>query len=477
MLTLNFLDNQREISSLGNQIAFLKPEELCYIRIQSIANLSVFEKKYIAKAVKISSNVFLSIPIDEFNLIKSNLEIQSWGLKGYALRSGYEVNKYLKHERRGSEFSGDLDLIEKIRLFQMECPKEKDIILEMQLSEDLRILAPTIARLYQNGMKWIIINIEGAPDKMRVQNFRDIFEYLKMRSCNYLNVYFAFWNPQFREWDIKTQNTFSGLAEVHIDISNRCTHNCVFCGLYGPLAMEDMKKNGGGELHSDVKSFMKMEIDSEKCFKIIESLPWSVDLIQFGGAGDPLMHKDAVKFISASRSRGFKVGVLSNMEYLDENDVKDLHLLGGRNPYDLHFIANVSAGSAEMYIQTRPKQTEKIYKKIVSNLALFSRLREEANQNGVFFTIMCVVTTINCTELLDVAKLAVQLKAQRLWFKPMEIHAQFQSPLIPQEDIMKNMAKSLKEAVTYAQNENIDIAQLDYCEKIFSQYLEGAIHV
>src|SRR5690606_31758880 len=136
---------------------------------------------------------------------------------------------------------------------------------------------------------------------VRAAQFRDVFEYVKIRGCNYLNIYFPFWKEESREWNIKTQNTFSGLEYVHLDISNRCTHSCTFCGLYGPDAIEDAKRRSGGKLTKEITDLMKMEINSEKCFKIIESLPWSMRLIQFGGYGDPLMHENAVNFMKAAR--------------------------------------------------------------------------------------------------------------------------------------------------------------------------------
>lgn len=474
MLSLNLIDKSQMLNAPG--VKSLKPKELCYIRLESYHSMTAAQLMIIEEAVKHSTEVYLSLPIDELIVPEIRERIYTLGIKGVALRTGYEVKKFLKHERRGPEWSGDLDLIEKVTAIRRET-EGKEIVIEIEIQQDMRILAPTIARLYNLGTKWIVLNVEGAPDRMRVQNFREIFEYLRIRSCNYLNIYFPFWSDFFREWDMKTQNTFSGLFEVHIDLSNRCTHNCIFCGLYGPIAVEDMKEKGGGVLRDNVTEFMKMEIETEHCLKIIESLPWSVDLIQFGGAGDPLMHKDAVKFITAARSRGFRVGILSNMEYLEEEDLVELHQLGGRTTHDLHFIANVSAGTHEMYTKTRPRQNEKHFNKIVNNLDRLSTMREQSNNTGVFFTLMCVVTTVNCGSLLDVARLAHRIRADKLWFKPMELHAQFQQPLIPHGDIMKEFARSLKEAIDFAKEKNMKIEQLDYCERIIAQNLEGAVNV
>ncbi len=474
MQSLNLLERVDLEAVQG--LVYLKPTELCYVRVASLTKLTSIDSVVISEAVRYTSKTFVSFPIEEINNPEKILSLLKLGVNGLALRASYEDKKFLHHERRGSERSGDLDLIAKVERFRRDFPSFETVV-EFQLLPDMRILAPTIVRLYEDGMRWVVLNAEGEPDKLRISGFREIFEYLRIRGCSYLNVYFPFWNRQFREWDIKTQNTFSGLFEVHIDISNRCTHSCTFCGLYGPAALEDIKKDNGGKLSSQVNEFMKMEIDSEHCYQIIESLPWSVNIVQFGGAGDPLMHRDAVKFITAVRSRGFKVSVLSNMEYLEEEDLLELHRLGGRQD-DLHFIANVSAGTPEMYVKTRPRQTDKTFDKVSSVLDRLSTLRESsADGRGVFFTVMCVVTTINCQSLLDVAKLAVKLRAQKLWFKPMELHASFQAPLIPGgNEMMRDMARSLKEAADYALSHGLELEQQEYCEQIFERYL-GEIHV
>lgn len=455
----------------------LKPHELFYVRVKSLIDMPEEVFKLISKAVSFSSHVIVSIPGEEFSHNNLTDELFKIGIKGFSLRYSHNVNKWLKHQGLGQFFSGDRDIIETYKLYLSKVPSGKELAVEFQVGDDTRILGPTITGLYELGSKWIVLNVEGEPTRERCLQMRDVFEYLKIRNCSRLNVYFPFWNSYFQEWDTKTQNTFSGLEHVHIDISNRCTHSCVFCGLYGPDAIEETKRRSGGEMPEVLKNHMKMEINSEKCLKIIESLPWSVKQIQFGGFGDPLMHENAVEFISAARKRGFGVEMLSNMEYIDEADIHNLHKLGGKHTLDLHFIANISGGTAETYIKTRPKQTEKHYNKIVNNLKLFSKLRIENDNNGVHFTVMCVVNKFNCHNLLEVAELAHQIGATQIWFKPMEIHAESMRPILPAKDQMTKMAKSLAEAVKYSESKDLRIFQKDYCEQIINKYSSETINV
>lgn len=455
----------------------LKPRELFYLRLPSWNKLSKEVSDLISKATKHSSEVILSIPGEEYSDHERRDYFFSLGIKGFSLRLSHNPTKWLKHDGIGHFNSGDRDLVQLYRDYKSSLPEEKELMVEFQVGDDIRVLAPTIAGVYNEGARSVVLNVPGSPQSHKVSQMRDVFEYLKIRSCNYLNVYFPFWNSHFREWDIKTQNTFSGLQFVHIDISNRCTHSCVFCGLYSPDSIEEQKKKAGGSLPEAISSHMKKEIDADKCLGIIRSLPWSVDSIQFGGFGDPLMHEDSVRFIAAARERGFRVEVLSNMEYLDDEDIELLHKLGGATLMDLHFFANISGGNSEIYLKTRPKQTDKAFAKIVKNLKKFSELRKNNNGDGVTFTVMCVVNTVNCQYLLEVAQLAHEVQASRIWFKPMELHSSSLAPYAPAKTQMKSFAKSLKSAVKFADEKKIEVFQRDYCEALINQYSGDTVDV
>lgn len=478
MQSLDLVNNTHGPHPHYNGVQLLKPSELFYVRIKSLKDMTEEEISVVLKGIKISSEVIVSIPVEEFETEAVNRDkFLNLGLRGFALRVTHNVPKWLKQVGQGSNHSGDRDIIEQMVRFKHIIPAEKIIVPEFQVGMDVRVLGGTIAGLYEHGYRFMVVNPEGEPTRERSAQFRDVFDFLKMRNCNHLNVYFPFWKVNYGEWDIRTQNTFAGLELVHIDISNRCTHSCVFCGLYGPDAIEDIKKKGGGKIPEQINKFMKMEIDSDKAFKIIESLPWSVRQVQFGGFGDPLMHENAVNFIANVRKRGFAAEVLSNMEYLDQDDIERLHKLGGTRDTDLHFIANISAGDAELYVKTRPKQTGLNFQKIVNNLTTFTELRKANNNSGVFFTIMCVVNKVNCHDLVGVAELAVKTGASKIWFKPMEIHGEVHELYKPSADLMKGMAKQLVEAIKIADENKIYLFQRDYCEEIIKRYSGDTVNV
>lgn len=247
-----------------NFINDLQSEELFYIRIESLESQSVLILDYIKKASCRSSQVFVSIPGKDYKNHLLRDQFFQAGIKGFALRFTHQVDKWEGRHGIGQYSAGDRDIIDLYAQYKNETPTNKQLVVEFQVGEDLRVLGPTITGVYEKGVPWIVLNVEGKPNSERCFQLRDVFEYLKIRSCNRLNVYFPFWSSHYEEWGIKTQNTFSGLEYVHIDISNRCTHSCVFCGLYGPDALEEMKMNGGGKISESISNHMKMEINPDK---------------------------------------------------------------------------------------------------------------------------------------------------------------------------------------------------------------------
>jgi hypothetical protein len=90
---------------------------------------------------------------------------------------------------------------------------------------------------------------------------------------------------------------------------------------------------------------------------------------------------------------------------------------------------------------------------------------------------MCVVNKLNCLHLKEVSELAHKLGAQRVWFKPMEIHGDIHHLYIPKKEMLKAMANSLKEAINYAMEKDIIVFQKEYCDQIINKYSGDLIDV
>lgn len=64
MQSLNLVNHKGDIY---NEIELLKPKELIYIRIDSIVNPDEAQLMLVKKAARISNQVYVSIPCDEYS--------------------------------------------------------------------------------------------------------------------------------------------------------------------------------------------------------------------------------------------------------------------------------------------------------------------------------------------------------------------------------------------------------------------------
>ncbi len=371
-----------------------------------------------------------------------------------------------KQFSRGSGISGNdsnLELIQKFENLVQFTPKNISLIPELDFTDNEIQVGPTIYSLFQKfNLPFLFISISGPPEAEKVKKLRNIFDYLKLRGLKN-KIYFTFSNEYRSEWEIKTFNTFSGMQLVHIDLSNKCTHSCVFCGVWGPEFIEKTKKESGGKMSSASLEFMNRQLPIEVANRVLSELPETVTGVQFGGVGDPLTHSNWLEIIQNFRHKGIQVEILTNLDCENQNDLKNLHLLS--NPAkSIQLLVNLSAGNRKTYSIIRPRQSEQVFDKIFKNIEFLNELKN-SDGYGVSFTFIHVINKLNYLEMEEMVLLGKKFNA-RVWLKPLEIHSETHNhyAITPNEKIaFKN---SLQAAVDLAKKINVDLIHDD-------QYFKG----
>lgn len=165
------------------------------------------------------------------------------------------------------------------------------IFCEIQLgNEHLQELYPTLVYLHDKNLKWTLLNPGELHFVGSCKIISDAFMQLRIRNRKSMNIYFSESHPHAKFWNVRTNNLFRGPRIVDIDVANTCTHNCVFCGLYSDKTLQRHRMNADNKLPRSLTQLMAAKIDREDCFKIIASLPDTVEQVQFGGLGDPFTH-------------------------------------------------------------------------------------------------------------------------------------------------------------------------------------------
>ncbi|MCO4792545.1 MAG: SPASM domain-containing protein [Bacteriovoracaceae bacterium] len=267
------------------------------------------------------------------------------------------------------------------------------------------------------------------------------------------------------QWDAKVLNPSRGPLQVDIDLSNGCTHNCQFCGLYADSVIHRQKSQNKGQLPPEVIAIQKAKIPKEEALEMIDNLPPSIERITFGGAGDPYTHGHIHEIISHVRNKGISVKTFTNFAYISKKDIEELHHLSSDDKESLAFIINLSGATAETYIKTRPNQTKESFEKITSLIRYASDLIKRDGK-GFYMTLMCVTTKDNYHEIPHLVALSKSLGCQRLWIKPMELHDEESFRLlIPEESSLDYILKA-RLTLHMADLLNVEIFEREILQRI-----------
>jgi len=417
------------------------------------------------KAVQKSSRVILHISLQNAldpQVIQKISQIPEL----YAVAVGLDLPAHWRPLFGNQLTSLELPLIDDFRRSREIAAGKYQVIPGIRLAGDFNALGPSLFELSQLAAPWIYLYPAKPLDQKEETSIKAAFEYLQMRDFPMIDIYFASPHTEEREFKIRTGNIFSGPEDIHLDLSNQCTHSCVFCALYAPEAIKDWIERGKGQLSPQVRDFMKQQLPYEKALEILTSLPLYARSIQFGGAGDPLTHPKALELISLAVKKGLFTEVLTNMDYLTETDLESLAKICGRKPYVLKIIANVSAATSETYKATRPRQDQATFKKVTQNIEKISALSKDLGEKSIQVTMMCVMNRLNFHEAIKYVELAHELGAPTVWFKPLEIHHTLHHQLLPKGEERSLYSKALKLALVRADQLGVEVFDREVTEKL-----------
>lgn len=463
MMTIPLSDIQVSLAAIL-RVNRLRSQELCVFYANSVhqicQNLDVLKHGILR-----SKKVVLTIPESVMGELETNEILDA--LHGiYAFSVKFALTEGLNPKHAGRNLTGDALVVSRFQALVKKWSGRFRIIPEIELGEELTLLGPTLMELSQTNPPWCVLAVDQPPDETKIRNLQNCFEYLQIRNFPHIDIHFSFIHPDRMKWKLQSSCFLSGPEYVHIDLSNKCTHSCKFCALYAPDALEEQKQLSDGKFNPTFLKFISAQLPFEKAAEIIESLPDSVEVIQFGGAGDPMTHPNAIEVIALARERAFAVEVLSNMEYFKEGDLEQLTALGGISPGDLCFVANVSAATPETYVLTRPRQTEKTFHKVMDNLKKLTALRKRNGNSGAQFTLMCVLNQINFHEAPLFVKLASEIGARNVWLKPLEVHHHLHYGLLPPKEKQSIYRQTLGEALRLADELGMPIVDRQMMDSI-----------
>ncbi len=339
--------------------------------------------------------------------------------------------------------------------------------IELRLSQSNIESFKALNREILPNAEYIFIN----PGNLNFENLDLVQDLLNTLITSGFKIDFTHNHELYYQWDARTLNTSRGPQQVDIDLSNGCTHDCQFCGLYADSVIERQKSQNSGVLPEEVLNIQKAKIEEAKVFSILEQLPPTLERVILGGAGDPYTHGKINEVISHLRQRGVTVQIFTNFAYLSNKDIDKLHDLCLDDKESLSFIMNVSGATPETYVKTRPNQTPATFTKVTNSIKYASDLIKRDGK-GLYMTLMSVTTSDNYHEMPSFISMSKSLGCDRVWIKPLEPHDEESFKILVKEEKSLDYAIKAKQSLYLADKLGIEIVEREILERIVTDFKE-----
>lgn len=443
-----YLASDTQLPAFESILAKIATNELVVLEFDpSIAN--EFKPKLLQKFSHASKRAFLKINLPEARTLLNSLPTEL----GFVLKQPVKAR---------SDFFVDPHLIrdhppEHRCQIANDWPKylqefgTRKLIPELVLEESsIPLIFSALSGLAKHGASFVLLDPSQLDLNQHATPLREQLRLLQMTGTTNLEIQFS--HPWAEYWNARTENLFAGPRRIDIDVANTCTHNCVFCGLWADNMVALHRKNNGGQILPELKAEFSARIDREHCLRLIHSLPENINIIQFGGKGDPFTHPNIMEFIRASRERNFPVSILSNFAYMNREVLEELHQLAApsfSHYRSLEFIVNLSAATAPTYSAIRPNQSDKTFHKVIESLEYLGQRRTQ-DGFGVELIMMSVTNKLNFHEIPEIIALTKLVGARSAWIKPVEIHGEGTLELLLDEGDMQEYSDNCAIALALA---------------------------
>lgn len=256
---------------------------------------------------------------------------------------------------------------------------------------------------------------------------------------------------------IATRKVLSGPIEVSVDLTRKCTLNCLMCWWWSPL----VKKRPS-------LKWANQEMDYELFKELIQDLKKiGVKRIILGGQGEPFLYSKLLETIEITKKAGIEVALITSGFFLNEKKIRAI--------FDLRIDSidiSLQAATAETYLKIHPGQKEESFKRIKNQLILLSKLKETFNRTVPKVRIIHVICNLNYQETVKVVEFAREVGADSIGFKRIDVIPETKGLLLSEEQL-KETRDLLNKAEKKAMELGIDTAISTYRKYILEGLTTG----
>jgi len=228
-----------------------------------------------------------------------------------------------------------------------------------------------------------------------------------------------------RVWGmISDRQTLIGPKVVMVDIINQCDLHCVMCFYHSSLLSK----------RPDYQTWAMGQMSCEQFASLLQDLSQlGTEFVTLCGAGEPFLHPDIKKMFALMAKYRFKSQIISNGIHINRDILDDLiEIRLERLTISLH------AADSKTYQIIHPLSEEDAFESLKVNLLYLKQRKAYLKSRYPKLSIINVISSLNCYNLIDMAEFAYSVGAQRIWFKPLSIAEETKEVLsLKEEDIIR----------------------------------------
>jgi MoaA/NifB/PqqE/SkfB family radical SAM enzyme len=239
---------------------------------------------------------------------------------------------------------------------------------------------------------------------------------------------------------IVAKNALTGPMEVSIDLTRKCTLNCVMCWWHSPLLEKHPSKQWINE-SMDYDLFKKLIRDLTKV---------KVKRIILGGQGDPMLYPKLFDAIELAKTAGMEVALITSGFFLNEKKIRAL--------FDLKIDSldvSLQAATPEIYLKMHPGHKKDTFDRIKNCITLLASLKKSKKLSNPRIQIIHIVCSYNYHESVKVVEFASEVGADSIGFKRVDVVPETEKLLL-NENQLKELKTLLGKAEQKAKELNIN---------------------
>lgn len=256
------------------------------------------------------------------------------------------------------------------------------------------------------------------------------------------------------------ERAFIGPIRASFGLTNRCNVRCIHCFYYSPFLDKPslqplrLSRRSGEDSpgQEELRKLQQVDLDMERAQKTVKDLlRMGTRHYEFTGNGEPFLHPLALDLLSLVKRQDSTCLVKTNGTPVGRAMAEELVRIG----LDELRVSTL-AGTPEMYRKTHHGASESLFHRLKETLLYMAEQKAVRNVRHPLITLSFSILKQNVEGIIDFAKFAVEVKADRVRYWPVDpVDDPDLKKMVPTEDQAPILHEQLDEAKMYLASNNL----------------------